>query len=1044
MIQKLYLSLIVFCLFGIGLVQAQITVKGTVSDANNGDPIPGVNITEKGTSKGVVSDFDGNYSIDVSAGGSLQFSYVGFATQVISVSGQLIINVAMVEQSEGLNEVIVVGYGTQKKGNLTGAISTIDAEVLEDRPVSNVMQAIQGSAPGLQLSVGNSGGSPGSSMNISIRGVGNLQGTGAPLVIVDDIPLNDPSGLNNINPNDIESISVLKDAASSAIYGSRAAFGVILVKTKSGAGVQGHEITYSNNYIYSSPTRVPNMMNSLDFANYFNLAATNGGGAPIFSDEVLGRIRAYIADPINTPVTVANEAGTQWEQYTGSNANTNWFDVMYKSMVMRQQHNLSFSGNENRLNYNVSGSFFDAPGIMNFGDDEYQRYTINSKISSKMNDWFTVNANLRMSREDLDRPSYDPGLYLHNIARRWPTNGVLMPNGSYSDGSEIPFLLDGGRRLQRDFNTSTSIDLIFEPIENLKIKTSLYYQRETTNISSHTAKVGVTEPDGRERLIQQNNSFARYAYERNYISPNVVVSYDKSFNDAHNFTGLVGFQQENTDYSAIQGSKNDLITDNVPSISTAVGEDNVSDSQGAFATQGYFGRLNYNYKEKYLFEVNGRYDASSRFAADSRWNFFPSISAGYNIAKEEFWPLDKVNMFKIRYSTGSIGNQNVKDQGGNIINYPYIQKMPIRTNLWWIGNNGRPNYTLTPGLITPDLTWETVKTDNFGLDIGAFNNRLQTTFEYFIRTTDDMFGPAERLPAILGTTSPQSNNASLETKGFDLSIQWKDNIGEVSYNLSFILSDAVTKVTKYRNPNNLLNTYREGQTLGEIWGFETLGLYQNQAEIDNGPDLSKFYGGQWFPGDVHYKDLNGDGFIDWGKSTSDDPGDLTIIGNSTPRYLYSVTAGMGYKGIDFSMFWQGIGKREVWTGDAYTFGAVGNQWQSAGFEEHKDHWSEDNPGAFLPRPTFRSAWRNQEVQSRYLQNGAYLRLKNVTLGYSFSPDVLDKLHLKKLRIFMAGENLFTFTKMSTIFDPEATGGSWGNGKIYPLQKSYSLGLHIQF
>lgn len=1037
MIQKLSMLLLVFCLFSFATVQGQITVTGTVTDATNGGPVPGVNIMEKGTTNGVVSDFDGKYTIKVNSNATLQFSYVGYATQSIPVNGKQTVDAVMMEQSEGLNEVVVVGYGTQKKGNLTGAISTIDAEVLEDRPVSNVMQAIQGSAPGLQLTVGNGGGEPGANMNISIRGVGNLQGTSAPLVIVDDIPLNDPSGLNNINPNDIESISVLKDAASSAIYGARAAFGVILVKTKTGAGVSGHEVTYSNNFIFSSPTSIPEMMNSLEFANYFNLAATNGGGAPIFSDAVLDRIKAYIADPVNTPVTVANPNGTQWQQYTGSNANTDWFDVMYKSSVMRQQHNLSFSGNEKKVNYSVSGSFFDAPGIMNFGDDEYQRYTLNSKISSKMTDWFTVNANVRMAREDLDRPSYDPGLYLHNIARRWPTNGVVMPNGSYSDGSEIPFLLDGGRRMSNEYNTNASMDLIFEPIEDLKIKTSLYYQRATNAITSHTAKVSVTEPNGQERYIQPNNSFLRYAYENNYISPNVVVSYEKSLNDAHNFAGLVGFQQENTEYTSVTASRNDLITDNVPSISTAVGEDNVNDSAGSYSTQGYFGRFTYNYKEKYLFEVNGRYDASSRFAADSRWDFFPSVSVGYNMAKEDFWPMEKVSMFKFRYSTGSIGNQDVA-------NYLYISRMPIRTNLWWIGNSGRPNYTLTPGIISPNITWETVKTDNFGLDVAAFNNRLQSTFEYFVRSTDNMFGPAERLPAVLGTSAPQANNASIETKGFDFSIQWKDAIGAVNYNVGVILSDAMTTVTKYRNPNNLLNTYREGQKLGEIWGFETIGLYQNQDQIDNGADQSTMYGGVWFPGDVQYNDLNGDGHIDWGDSTSTNPGDLSVIGNSTPRYSYSINAGLNYKGFDFSMFWQGIGKRDVWAGGAYTFGAVGNQWQSAGFSEHLDYWSEDNPGAFLPRPTFRSAWRNQEVQTRYLQNGAYLRLKNATIGYNFSSNFLENLKLKKLRLFVTGENLLTITEMSSIYDPEATGGRWGNGKIYPLQKSFSLGLNVQF
>ena len=1044
MIQKASMLLFAFCLFGFLNVQAQTTVTGTVTDLYSGYPMAGVNIIEEGTKKGVVSDFDGNYSIKVSSGATLQFSYIGYATQLISVSGKNAINVSLEEQNDGLDEIIIVGYGTQKKGNLTGAISTIDSEVLENRPVSNVMQALQGAAPGLTLSVGNTGGEPGANMNIRIRGFGNLDRNASPLVIVDDIPLSDPSGLNDINPDDIESISILKDAASSAIYGSRAAFGVILVTTKSGKGIPGHEVTYSNNFIYSSPLNRPGMMNSLDFANYFNLAATNGGRAPIFSDEVMGRINAYLADPVNTPVTVANGAGTRWQQYTGSNANTDWFDVMYKDVVVRQQHNIGFAGNENKVNYNVSGSFLDAPGIMNFGDDSYQRYTLNSKVSSKMNDWFTFNANLRMSRSEIDKPSYDQGLYLHNIARRWPVNGVVMPNGSYSDGSEIPFILNGGRTKIEKTNINAGLNLIFEPVKDLKVKASLYYRNAHHNQSSHSAKVGVIEPNGQERLIRSNNRFYRYAAENTYVSPNLVVSYKKEINDTHNFFALAGFQQEETTFSSISGAKNDLITDNVPSISTAVGEGFVDDTVGAYSTQGYFGRFTYNYKEKYLFELNGRYDASSRFSEATRWDFFPSLSVGYNVAKEDFWNIDKVSMFKLRFSTGSIGNQNVKDENGNLINYPYVRQMPQRNNLWWLGSGGRPNYTLTPGLITPNITWETVSTQNFGLDVAAFNNRLQTTFEYFIRATDDMFGPAETYPALLGTAAPKANSASLETKGFDFSIQWKDNIGEVNYNVAFVLSDAVTTVTKYRNPNNLLGDYRVGQKLGEIWGFETLGLYQNQAEIDNGIDQSTMYGGVWFPGDVKYADLNGDGHIDWGDDTTDDPGDRKVIGNSTPRYQYSLNAGFDYKGFDFSMFWQGVAKRDVWTGGAYTFGAVGNQWQSAALSEHANFWSEDNLGGFFPRPTFRSAWRNQQRQSRYLQNASYLRLKNLTIGYSFSKSVIEKLHLKKLRVFVAGENLFTISDISGVFDPEATGGRWGNGKIYPLQKSLSAGLNIKF
>ncbi|WP_084418759.1 SusC/RagA family TonB-linked outer membrane protein [Arenibacter certesii] len=1017
--------------------QPAITVNGTVSDAETGELIPGASVVEKGTGNGVVTDFDGEFEIKVSSNATLEVSYLGYAPTAVKVNGQTQLRISMESQAEELGEVVLVGYGTQKKENLTGSVSTIAAEQLESRPVNNVMQALQGAAPGLLLTVGNSGGEPGANMNMSIRGVGNLQGTGSPLVIVDDIPLDNPSDLNNINPNDIESVSVLKDAASSAIYGSRAAFGVIIVKTKSGEALDGNKFTYSNNFIYSSPLNTPNMMNSLEFANYFNLAATNGGSGAVFSDEVMGRIKAYLADPENTPVTVPNPDGTRWQQYTGSNANTDWFKEMYKGIVFRQQHNLSFSGKQKGIAYNVSGSILDAPGIMNYGDDSYKRYTFNSKVSSKINDWLTFDANLRLSRAETDRPSYDRGLYLHNIARRWPTNGVVMPNGSYSDGSEIPFLLQGGRYKNIDQSMDGSVNLVIEPIKDLKIKPSLLYTTNHYSYGNHNAKVSVLEPDGEERFIRSNNGFSRNASERTYLSPNLVVSYDKSINDVHNFAALVGYQQEETKYTSIYGSKNDLITDGVPSISTGVGEDNVSDSAGSFATQGYFGRFTYNYKEKYLFEVNGRYDASSRFASDSRWDFFPSVSAGYNVAKENFWGIDQISMFKFRYSTGSIGNQNVP-------NYLYIGRMPIRTNLWWLGNNGRPNYTLTPGIISPDITWETVSTDNYGLDIAALNNRLQFSFEYFIRTTKDMFGPAERLPAVLGTNAPQSNNANLETKGFDFNVSWKDMIGDVNYNVGLVLSDAVTTVTEYSNPNNLLNTYRAGQKLGEIWGFETVGLYQNQAEIDNGPDQTPVYGGVWFPGDVQYKDINGDGKIDYGDSTTDKPGDRKIIGNSTPRYSFGFNAGLDYKGFDFSMLWQGVAKRDVWTGDAYTFGAVGNLWQSAGMKEHLNYWSEDNPGGFFPRPTFRSTWRNQQVQTRYLQNAAYMRLKNISLGYNFQSDILESLGLKKLRVFVTGENLITLSDISGIFDPEATGGYWGNGKIYPLQKSYSMGLNVQF
>jgi len=1019
-------------------VQQKITVKGIVKN-KEGTPLPGVNVIIVGTNRGTETDFDGNYTIKVAIGDELEFSYVGMESVKVSVTENTTINIELEDDlSNSLEEVVIVGYGTQKKVNLTGAVSTISSKQIESRPVTNVMNAIQGAVPNLLLSVTNSGGEPGAGMNISIRGAGTLNGNGNPYVIVDGMPLDDPSQINDINPEDIDNISVLKDAASTAIYGSRAAFGVILITTKSGEAFDGNKVTYSNNYIYASPLKLPKMMNSLDFANYFNLAATNGGSGNVFSDEVLDRIIAFQEDPINTPNTVPNSSGTGYQQYTGSNANTDWFDAMYKDVVSRKQHSLSFSGKQKKIRYFLSGSFSDQDGIMEYGDDSYQRFTVNSKISSEINDWLSFNVNLRLSKTGIERPSYNKGLYLHNIARRWPVNGVVMPNGSYSTGSEIPYVLDGGRYNNDEMTSNTNLNLIFEPIKDLKITTTLLFRNINYNSSSHSAKVSTFGPSGNEIVNRNWNSISQYASKSTYLSPNVVVSYKKSLGDeTHNFGGLVGFQEEESNYTTLSGRRTDLITDNVPSISTAVGDDTTDDGIGHSSTRGYFGRLSYNYKEKYLIEFNGRYDASSKFATDDRWAFFPSVSAGYNIAKEDFWKVDKIELLKLRFSYGNLGNQNVA-------NYLYVPRMPIRTNLWWQTNSGRPNYTLTPGLVSPNITWEKVSTTNFGIDVSAFENRFSASLDVFKRKTEDLFGPAEKYPALLGTSAPQANNASLETKGFGLVLKWNDHIEDFKYGVAFNLSNAKTKILDYKNPNNLLNTFRSGQSLGEIWGFETVGLYQSQADIDNGADQSTMWGGVWHPGDVQYKDLNQDGHIDWGDSTSDNPGDMKVIGNSTPQYQFGLNLNASYKGLDLSMLWQGIAKRDLWIGGPYMFGNQGNLWQSAGFVEHLDYWSQENPNAYYARPTFRSTWRNQERQTRYLQDASYLRLKNISLGFSLPKKVVESLKLRKLRIFVSGENVLTFTKMADMFDPETTGGYWGSGKIYPLQKVFAIGMNVQF
>ncbi|WP_338394593.1 TonB-dependent receptor [Fulvitalea axinellae] len=1010
-------------------------VTGIVTGEGD-EALPGVNVIIKGQTQGTTTDIHGKYHLKVKDTDVLVFSFIGYKDMEISVKNRSDISVQLEVDTEVLDEVVVIGYGVQKKVNVTGAVDVVTAKELENRPVANVQQALQGAAPGLLLQIGSGGGELDAEMGMRIRGFGSISSNGSsPYILVDGMPLENASDINKLNPNDIESVSVLKDASSTAIYGSRAAFGVILITTKSGEGSDNISVNYSNNFVFASPLLRPKMMNSLDFANYFNEAAKNSGGGAVFSDNTIELIKQHMADPEGTPGTTANSSGTGWKAYSGANANVDWFDVMYKDQVSWQQHNFSVSGKQKNTSYYLSGSYFTREGIMNFGDDESDRYTMNAKINSKVTDWLKLGANINISRSDLDVPSYDRGLYLHNIARRWPTNPVTAPNGSYYGGSEIPFLTQGGRSLTQENIYNTIVNIELTPIKHLKIKADVNYRFSSDNGNNHYAKITYLAPDNTERYLRKNNSYSAWQRKSTYLSPNVYVSYDRKFGE-HSLSALAGYQQELQEYDNLSASKNGLVTDNVPSIKTATGTNfNGNDGKGHWATRGWFGRLSYNYKEKYLLESNFRYDASSRFPEDDRWAIFPSFSAGYNIAKENFWPLKAVGTFKVRGSYGGVGNQNVP-------NYLYIARIPVKNNNWWLNDDSRI-YTQMPGLISPDLTWEDVTTANVGFDIAAFRNRLSISADFFNRNTAQMVGPAETYPAVLGIAPPRSNNAELETKGFELTFGWKDQIGELSYQATFNIGNSMTEISSYKNPQNLLNNYYEGRKIGEIWGYETHGIFQTDDEAKAWHDQSKISKHPYSAGDIGYVDQNGDGVIDWGENTLEDSGDRKIIGNSLPQYNYAFSFSANWKGLDFSMLWQGIGKRDLAIGGPYFWGASGNLWQSAGFEEHKDYWSPENTGAYYPKPYFSNSNKNQQTQTRYLQNGAYLRLKNIQLGYAVPESFTKRFGIQKLRFFLAGENLLTFTDMIDTFDPETTGGRWGAGKVYPLQKTVSMGVSIK-
>lgn len=1028
---------------------SDVKIKGNVKD-ETGEPLIGVSVTVQGATIGTVTDYDGNFELSVPANSQLVFSYIGYTSQTVKVSGNKALNITMKEDSKALDEVVVVGFGSQKKVNVTGAITQVNADQLKERPVQNVSQALQGVVPGLNLS-SSSGGELNGSMNINIRGGGTI-GDGSkssPLVLIDGVEGN----MNSINPQDIESISVLKDAASAAVYGSRAPFGVILITTKKGTAGRT-TINYNNNFRFSSPIGLPNMLDSYRFAQYFNRASQNGGGQPIFDDKMMGLIQDFqngVAEGTGTILTNNN----RWGEYGYGYANTDWFDVHYKDHSFSQEHNLSVNGGSDKVQYLVSGNFMNSNGILTYSDDTFDRYSINAKINAKITDNMNMTYGGRWVRETYDRASYQTGLFYHNIARRWPTNAVYDPNGNIMEGSEILQLQNGGRDKSEKDWVYQQLRLDYEPIKDWKIIAE--GNLRTMNNATHWDVLPVQAFDGDNNAYYMawNGDYApgmsrvnEGSTRENFYTTNIFSEYSKDIN-GNFFKVMLGFNAELFQSRYMSAQRDGLITSNLPEVSVGTTNQRSSGGRAHWSTAGFFGRINYNYKERYMAEVNARYDGTSRFVGDKRWNIFPSFSAGWNIAREEFWEdkLDYLSTFKLRGSWGELGNQNTESL------YPFYQTLPFGvTNGGWLVDGLKPNTAGVPGLVSTAMTWERVRSWNIGLDVAALNNRLTASFDYFNRKTLDMIGPAPELPDILGTSVPKVNNCDLESKGFEMEIAWRDRIGEVGYGVRGVLSDSRQKVTRFPNATNSISTYYAGRLFGEIWGYETIGIAKSQEEMDAhlAHTNQNALGSNWGAGDIMYKDLNGDGKIDGGAGTLDNKGDKKIIGNSTPRFNFGLTLDAQWKGFDISLFFQGVGKRDYAVGGPYFWGANGGQWQSTAFEEHWDFFRPEgdplgaNLDSYYPRPLFGGEGKNQQTQTKYLQNAAYVRLKNAQIGYTFPSEWMSKAKIQSLRLFVSGDNLFTISSMSKIFDPEAIGGGWGDGKLYPLARVISFGLNVNF
>jgi TonB-linked SusC/RagA family outer membrane protein len=1054
-------------------VQQGIQVTGTVKSASSGESLPGVNIIVKGTTKGAISNAIGSYSISVdNSDAILVFSYVGHITQEVEVGDRTTIEVMLQEDVFGLEEVVVVGYGTQKKINLTGAVDVInDEEVFSNRPAENVGQVLQGVSPNLNISLSDDGGEPGAGNNWNIRGIGSLEGDDDPLILVDGVEMD----VNTLDPSSIESVSVLKDAASSAIYGSRAPFGVILIQTKHGEKGSGFKVHYNNTFGFSSPLRLPHFVSSEELATAFNQACDNSNLLHTFSDEQMDRIRRHMEGTYLPQHDTVNTEGSIWDGRWNGNANIDWMDEYYRKNSPRQKHTLSLEGGSEKTQYFVSAGYFMNDGLYNVGYDSYDRYNFLSNITSQVTDWMRLDFKTKFSQEQSDypvgefgpetdeTPSEARGETFLEMKSFWPTtpkyNWGVDPNDHVrAISNPIYRSLEGAGRSESTSNDSwITIGTVLEPVKGWETNIYLNYNYFMQRNSDNEIPVPVHLPSGEVGNIgARTNTYKIFYDNASYINFNARTSYERSIKD-HYFKVMVGYEQESNFYAGLNASGRDVITSEVPSISTALGDLTVDDHMSHWSTQALFSRINYDYKGKYLFEANGRYNGSSRFAKDSRWGFFPSFSAGYNISRENFWtPVENiVNTLKFRGSYGSLGNQNVP-------NYLYLDIISIAPNLEYVIGNERPNYvTSAPNIVSSNLTWETVTTFNVGIDAGFLDNRLWMTFDWFNRTTTEMFGPSIDLPGVLGASVPQENNATLETKGWEGTLNWKDRVSsDFNYNIRVSLGDSKTTILEYLNEEGLIDNWYVGKEYGEIWGYTSDGFIQTEGE--EMPDQSYFFP-YWHPGDMKYKDLNGDNVINDGERTLNDHGDLSVIGNSSPRYNIGIAASFTWKNLDFNMFWQGILKHPYYpyysgsysSSSSNFWGIVGTIGHSGIFKGPAlDYWRPadetnilgPNTDAYFPAPysTAENA-KSRQTQSKYLLNSAYIRLKNIQLGYTLPQELTKKVHIQRLRVYVSGENLLTVTSLPEALDPEGLYvGYYGLGQTYPLSKIFAFGLNLTF
>ena len=1087
-------------LVSIGAMAEPIAIVGKVIDAN-GEPLVGASVAEAGTSNGTITDFDGAFVLTVEKNVTLLVSYVGYKDQEVRAHKDMV--VMLKEDTQVLDEVVAIGYGTQKKANLTGAVTTVDvSKTLESKSESDVTKALQGAVPGLTIT--NATGDLDADPTVVIRGIGTLSnsGTSTPLYVVDGVPM---ENLGYLNPNDIESISVLKDASSTAIYGTRAAFGVVLVTTKTAKTAEKVSVTYNNNFAWSRATAMPEYPTVLEQVKAMTMANDNAGvaselfGMYINTDDFIAKATAWQEwaatqgwkngkSPYREMVY-----GLDWDE-KGFYADWDVAGIMFNNAAPSQNHNLSVSGNSGKTNYYLSLGYNHQQGIMNFNPDKMDKFNATINLSTKVNNWLEIGGRFNMQHRTYSYPEVR-GQGTYQYVWRWgsffgPYGYFEDENGNQFDGRQmIGFRKAAGDAYRKRMNLraggfiklNLAKGLTFNGDYTFTYRAGRYkavgLPEDIVNTWSLFGENFAHGPINTSTYIETENS-----HYYNHVA-NMYFNYNGSWK-GHNLNVMVGANIDKDEYEKLYYERHDLLSSDKHEMHLTGSDYDYSHSHPHNGSVGIFGRINYDYKGIYLLEFSARGDASSKFPSHSQWAFFPSGSVGYRISEEPYFQEAKnyVSNLKVRASYGTIGNQEIGS-------YMFLETMN-KGQVGWLGDTDSKYYYFgTPNLVSPTLTWETIATANVGIDLGFFNNDLNINFDWYQRDTKDMLAPGAALPQVLGTSAPYMNAGSLRTRGWELNIDWRHvfhDAGDLAVHANFNLADYKATIMDW-DSNNLVNTNYAGKEYGEIWGFETDryftpedfnadGSYKQELDADGNyvsgtADQSLLESGdfKYGAGDVKFVDQNGDGKIDWGEGTVEDHGDLVKIGNSTPRFQYSFRLGAEWKGLDIDLFFQGVGKRDMWTQSAFVMPMT--RGVDAIYASQMDYITNDEVAAGTIRqdadyPRLYGGGAGQGnasssimdagkfnfyPQDKYLVNMAYLRLKNLTVGYTLPQKWTRKATIEKVRIYASFNNLADLINHTAKFgfDPEtSTGRGTGNysygtyGRTEPLYRSYSFGLQV--